>query len=143
MNLLRALIAPLHIKGRFFSSVEVSGAHERSLDLLRRGKADVAAIDCVTYALLERYRPAALAGTRILCRSGRVPAPPYVTSAASSDRDVERLRRVLCEVLSDPALSSVKETLLIDSIDVLPLEAYEPIAESALTVLRLGYSEIP
>src|SRR5690349_5825637 len=52
MNILQSMIAPLHENGRFFSSVIVSGAHETSLSLILNQAADVAAVDCVTYALL-------------------------------------------------------------------------------------------
>ena len=63
-NALRALIAPLARDGRFFGRVEVSGSHAASLAMVAEGAADVAAIDCVSHALLARHRPAALAGTR-------------------------------------------------------------------------------
>ena len=43
--------------GRFFSRVVTSGSHPASVAAVARGEADVAAIDCVTYALLDRYLP--------------------------------------------------------------------------------------
>src|SRR4051812_2186966 len=76
MNVLRSLVAPLHSEGKFFSSVMMSGSHEASLRCIASGTADVAAIDCVLYALLERHRPEELRSTRVLCSSGRIPAPP-------------------------------------------------------------------
>src|SRR5215475_14223755 len=63
---LRAAVAPHARNGRFFSSVVVSGSHVASLQLVAAGATDVAAIDCVTHALVARYRPAALEGTRVL-----------------------------------------------------------------------------
>ncbi len=143
MNILRAVIAPFHCNGRFFSSVRVTGAHESSHTMVRSRKADVAAIDCVTYALLNRYRPQTLAGTRVLCRTRQVPAPPFVTSAARSDAEVDRLRNALFETIEDPALAQARDALLIDSAEVLPLRAYEPIVEMEIKVLELGYNEIP
>ena len=56
-NALRNSIAPLARDGRFFGSVSVSGGHSESLTQLGRGEADVAAIDCITHALLSRCRP--------------------------------------------------------------------------------------
>jgi predicted nucleotidyltransferase len=53
---LRALVAPLGRNGRFFASVPISGTHVDGIAALTNGQADVTAIDCVTYALLERYR---------------------------------------------------------------------------------------
>ena len=38
MNVLRALVAPLHSDGRFFSMVCMSGSHQRSLQMIQRGR---------------------------------------------------------------------------------------------------------
>ena len=57
MNLPRRLFAPYHRAGRFFEHRVVSGSHAASLELVVGGIADAAAVDCVTYALLQRYRP--------------------------------------------------------------------------------------
>ena len=48
MNLLRAAVAPWARGGRFFGRVEVSGSHLESLARVGDGRADIAAIDCVT-----------------------------------------------------------------------------------------------
>lgn len=45
-----------------FSAVMFSGSHRQSLRELQQENADIAAIDCVTYALLQRHQPQALAG---------------------------------------------------------------------------------
>ena len=88
-NALRALVAPLSRDGRFFGAVKVSGAHVESLALLKAGEAEIMAMDCVVHALLRRYRPDALDGTRILCRTGSAPAPPLVTSTAQMSAESE------------------------------------------------------
>ena len=75
-GILAALVAPLSRNGRFFGGVKVSGSHVRSAEMVRAGDADVAAIDCVTYALLLRHRPHALSGLRILRRPTRRPRRP-------------------------------------------------------------------
>lgn len=71
-NALRALAAPLAEAGRFFGSTVETGAHRRSLDLVRTGAADVAAVDCVTLALLRRDEPERVAGLRGLDRKSVV-----------------------------------------------------------------------
>ena len=126
-NALRALIAPLSRDGRFFAAVEVSGAHVASLAMVASGAADVAAIDCVTHALLARHRPAALAGTRVLCRTAAAPAPPYVTRADAGDDLVLPPATALRAALADPALGSAREQLLLDGIELLPPAAYRRI----------------
>ena len=94
-NALRALIAPLGRDGRFFGRVEVGGSHAASLAMVAAGAADVAAIDCVSHALLARHRPAALAGTGVLCRTAAAPALPFVTRADAGADLIERLRAAL------------------------------------------------
>ncbi len=138
MNALRALIAPLSRGGRFFAAVKVSGAHAASLALVASGAADVAAIDCVTHALLARHRPAALAGTRVLCRTAAAPAPPYVTRADAGDDLVAGLRAALRAALADPRLSRAREQLRLDGIAILPPAAYRRIPALARLALRHG-----
>jgi ABC-type phosphate/phosphonate transport system substrate-binding protein len=143
MNVLRCLVAPLHHRGRFFASVRLSGSHEASLNLLARGAADVAAIDCVTHALLRQHRPHLLRGTRVLCRTPNVPAPPFVTSSSTSSELVQRLRTALREAISQPDLSASMERLFLTGIDFLPLSAYQPIADHHNTAHHHGYLELP
>lgn len=143
MNILRTLVAPLHCDGRFFSSVKLSGAHEASISMILGRNADLAAIDCVTYALLGRHRPRLLSGTRVLFRTQQVPAPPYVTSAVNAEDVLQSLRRALAETLEDPKASSIKEELLLDNVDFLPLDAYQPVADFEKSSLDHGYWQIP
>jgi ABC-type phosphate/phosphonate transport system substrate-binding protein len=139
MNALRALVAPLSRDGRFFSAVKVSGAHSASVALVASGEADVAALDCVSRALLARQRPAALAGTRVLCRTASAPAPPFVTRADAGEDLVLRLRAALRAALAEPELSTVREQLLLDGIEVLPPRAYRRITAFARLAARRGY----
>ncbi len=139
MNALRALIAPLSRGGRFFAAVEVSGAHAASLAMVARGEADVAAIDCVTHALLARHRPAALIGTRALCETARAPAPPLVTRADAGEDLIERLRAALRAACEDPGLAAARDDLLLAGIEVLPPSTYRRIIAFARLAARHGY----
>ncbi len=59
---LRAIVAPYAGGGRMFSDVSVSGSHRASLRAVAEGRADVATIDAVCWAMAERHEPAAFAG---------------------------------------------------------------------------------
>ncbi len=141
-NTLRALVAPLSRKGRFFGTVKVSGAHIASLAMLTAGQADVMAMDCVIHALLTRHRPAALAGTRILCRSMAAPAPPFVTAARATDETMETLRAGLSDAFADPDAQSSMEAMLLRGAAVRPLTDYARIAEIEASATARGYFEL-
>ncbi len=138
-NALRALIAPLSRGGHFFATVKVSGAHAESLALVASGAADVAAIDCVTHALLARHRPAALAGTRVLCRTAAAPAPPYVTRADAADGLVQSLQAALRAACNAPELKAARAGLLLDGIELLAASAYRRIPAFGRLAARHGY----
>ncbi len=127
MNALRALVAPASRGGRFFSKVETSGAHTASVEMVGNGGADIAAIDCVTYALLERHRPAALSGVRKLGRTERAPSLPYVTRSTVDADTVARMRTALNRTFADPSLATVREALLLKDIEVISVAAYQRI----------------
>ena len=139
MSSLRALVAPVSRDGRFFSRVKVSGSHAASLAMIRRGEADVAAIDCVTYALMEAYRPAALVGTRKLGRTYRASGIPYVTRWNVAEDTVRRMRSALYRAFADPDLASACRALYLKDIEALPLAAYRDIVAFQSAALTHGY----
>jgi len=137
-NVLRAMVAPLAPGGRFFASVAVSGGHAASLALVRRGKADLCAVDCVTHALLVRYRPRAVAGLRLLARSPTAPGLPYVTAGSIQPDDLTRLRDGLTEAVAQPQLREAREALLISGAQVLPERDYQSIVDFEAAAERQG-----
>ncbi len=139
MSALRSLVAPASRDGRFFSQVKVSGAHAASLEMIKRGEASVTAIDCVTYALLEAYRPEALAGTRKLGRTYRAPAIPYVARTGQDGQTVARMRTAVARAFADPDLRTARQALFLKDIEYLPLAAYGPIAAFQDFAVRHGY----
>ncbi len=63
--------------------VEITGAHVRSLDALRDGRAGLACIDSVTWALLADVRPDALDGVEIVGRGPQIPCLPVIVPATT------------------------------------------------------------
>jgi ABC-type phosphate/phosphonate transport system substrate-binding protein len=81
MNLLRHAVAPLAHDGRFFASVQQSGGHLASLRALAIDRsADIAAIDCVTFAFVRDYLPELAAGVREIGMTASTAALPFITS---------------------------------------------------------------
>ncbi len=142
-NALRALVAPLARSGRFFGSTVETGAHEQSLLLVQTGAADVAAVDCVTYALLGRHSPERLRGLRAIGRTAAgVPSLPFVTSMRTSAPDLERLRRALTAACADPILAASRAALLIDGFEVLSLDDYAACTRMEDEALAWFYPEL-
>lgn len=142
MNVLRTLFTPMSRNGRFFESVWRTGSHEASLTMIAHRHADVAAIDCITYALLQRHRSRALREVRVLCCSPRFPAPPYVVGSQVSECEVHQIREALVETLAAPDMRRVKDVLLIEDVVDLPLQSYQSIADLERRALESKYSEV-
>jgi hypothetical protein len=139
---LRPLVAPLSRNGRFFRGVKVSGSHVRSAEMVRAGEADMAAIDCVTYALLAQYRPRALSGLRILAETEPAPAPPYVTRLDLPADKVARMRTALISVLCRRPRPAFCDDLFIDGAEPAALPAYSRLLVADEIALRLHYHEL-
>ena len=142
MNALRALVAPLSEGGRFFAEVKVSGTHWDSIAMIARGEAAIAAIDCVTHALLARHKPEAVAGVRVLCHTAAAPAVPFVARAGASEELIERLRAALFEAFHAADLAATRDDLLLDAVEFLPASAYAPISEMRAIAEQYGYPEL-
>lgn len=118
-------VAPGERRDGVFESVRVSGSHLRSLAWVRSGEADVAAIDCVTFALASRDRPETVEGLRIVGRSTLAPGLPFIASNRWPPAVVDALRESLAAVIEDPDLADIRATLLISGFSLLPREAYD------------------
>jgi ABC-type phosphate/phosphonate transport system substrate-binding protein len=141
-NLLRAAIAPLAEHGRFFSSVELTGAHLASVRVVAEGRADVAAIDCVSYAHIGRVSAELTARLRILDWTPSSPGLPYVTARASDASIVSALRAALADVHADPALAAVRDALLLAGIDFAVDEDYVEVRQLERNALERGYPQL-
>lgn len=139
---LRASLAPLAQNGRFAGDVLVSGGHGPSMAMVQDGRADLCAVDCVTYRLWEASEPASVAGLRILGTTPAAPNLPYITRKDAAPDLIARLREGLFEALADPALASARQALMLKGAEVLPLAAYDRILEIEEQAIALGYPTI-
>lgn len=98
---------------RFFSDVLWSGAHRRSLAMVRDGEADIAAIDGVTFALVGDAAPDEVAGLRVLQWSAATPALPYAVRRILDADSRSRILDALLAAGEDPDASGARETLRI------------------------------
>jgi ABC-type phosphate/phosphonate transport system substrate-binding protein len=97
-NALLALTAELARGRPFFGDILVTGAHAASVDAVRHGDADCAAVDCVTW---HHLGAAARAGLRVIAGSPPAPALPFVTARDTDDATLGHLRRALAAAIVD------------------------------------------
>lgn len=122
---LGAAVAPLSPEGRpFFARVTWTGAHVESMAAVARGDADLAAIDGVTWALLGRHRPSAVAGLGVVGHGPSVLSLPLVTRFAA---DVPRLRAAVVGALADPGS--------VDALEALGIAGFCPLDAADYDVL--------
>jgi len=114
MALLRDRIAPLAGGAPFFGSVIVTAAHAHSVVAVGDGRADVAAIDEVTFAALARDDHAATDRLRILATTDRAATPAFATTAPPAVATL--LGTVLAQALADPDLAAARAALFLTGI---------------------------
>jgi ABC-type phosphate/phosphonate transport system substrate-binding protein len=139
MNLARLAFAPFASDRRFLGQIVETGGHAASFASLARGDADVAAIDCVSYALLARHRPSLAAVTRILARTAQSPTLPFVTARAQSPATIRALREVLAAVLADPASATSRAALFLTGMAPADTADYGILLDYQDSAANLGY----
>jgi ABC-type phosphate/phosphonate transport system substrate-binding protein len=142
MNLLRAAVAPHARDGRFFASVVETGAHARSIWAVIAGKADLAAIDAVTLALLRDRYPRLDRRIRVLGWTMATPGLPLITSARHSSKTVAALRAALAQSIADPELAPARAALRLVDWLVLPRSAYDAVLALETQAHAAGYRQV-
>ncbi|MGF7148095.1 ABC-type phosphate/phosphonate transport system substrate-binding protein [Sphingomonas zeicaulis] len=142
MNLFRAALAPFAREGRFFDTVCLTGGHAASIEALVAGTIDVAAIDAVTLELLSRHDPGIAPAIRILAWTAAVPGLPLVTAAATPPETVATMRRVLQQLVTDPAFAPAAATLALEGFETLSLESYGRIVAIETMARTMGYPHL-
>jgi ABC-type phosphate/phosphonate transport system substrate-binding protein len=142
VNLLRAEIAPMALSRPFFGAVIETGAHVRSVAAVAEGVADVAAVDCVTWALLERSSPALCGRLRVLAWTMAGLGLPLVTGPETSLAEIELLRQAIEAAVADRALADVRRTLLLHAVYRTSEVEYRGLLRLKSMAAEQGYPEL-
>ena len=110
-----------------FAETITTGAHAGSIEKIRCGEADVCAIDCVTFSLIQKYQPGAVEGVRVLQTTSLAPGLPLITCLRRPIEQVHQMRQALRHSLQDPELGEVHQALLIRDYQVLETGHYDRI----------------
>ncbi|WP_457154107.1 phosphate/phosphite/phosphonate ABC transporter substrate-binding protein [Mesorhizobium sp. P5_C1] len=89
-----------------FSTRSESGGHRDSIVAVAEGKADVAAIDCGSWALAQRLEPAAQA-VKVVGWTGRRKGLPFITAATTPEKTVRAMREALAGLAEQPRIQRV------------------------------------
>ncbi|MEM6942481.1 MAG: PhnD/SsuA/transferrin family substrate-binding protein [Pseudomonadota bacterium] len=123
-NALRAAVAPLSRDRSFLAPGRATGAHLASMQAVAAGYADIAAVDCVTHALIADAMPDLDASLRRIAWSPPAPGLPFITAASTSTETLDALRAALHDVAEDPDFLEVRNALKLEGFVVLRDEAY-------------------
>jgi ABC-type phosphate/phosphonate transport system substrate-binding protein len=137
---LRLIAGPLIDDGRPAFEVSLSGSHAGSVDALRTGAADFAAVDCVSFGLLSRHEPHRVAGLRILARTPAMPGLPLVAGGDVPESDVQAMQQGLRAAIEDPELRGARDRLRLKAVDFTGLADYDRLSAA---LQRLEDTRIP
>ena len=121
----------------FFVRAIVSGSHAGSLQMVAEGTADIAAIDCVSFAHFEANGFSPADQVQVIGRTPPAPAPPFITSGNRAPGVGTILYETLREVTGDPAAKRACDALFLDGV-VAPNAAFEEGLRSIRAAWRLA-----
>lgn len=124
-NALRALLAQIAAAPNpFFADRVQTGSHYRSMQAVREGQADMAAVDAVSWALWQRSEPAQAKALRVFAQTEAYPGLPLVTSLHTAPDLLAALRSALQTVAEDARYAGVRAPLLIRGFAVTQMADY-------------------
>jgi ABC-type phosphate/phosphonate transport system substrate-binding protein len=142
MNLPRHFFSSLAGKKPFFSSTHVTGSHMQSCEAVTNDVVDAAAIDCVTFALLQRYRPALVKRLRIINETASTPTPPFVTGRRTRMMDVKTMKTALDDYFHSPRSAAAREALLLEGIAICDESVYQVVMDLGNAAIKAGYPHL-
>jgi ABC-type phosphate/phosphonate transport system substrate-binding protein len=140
MNVLRHVVAPLARNGMFFSEVVRTGSHLGSLRAVVENRADVAAIDCVTFAFVCDEWPELAEKVRQIGVTAASPGLPLIASNAVPAETVKALRSSLFRTVSEQPDRARR--LRLKGFSVLPLADYDRILQLENEARAVGYTRL-
>ncbi|CAB3744622.1 hypothetical protein LMG24238_07315 [Paraburkholderia sediminicola] len=140
MNVFRHAVAPLARKSAFFSAVLRTGSHLGSLRAVIENRADVAAIDCVTFAFVCDELPELAQKVRQIGLTAASPGLPLIASNNVPRATIETLREALNEAhRTQPERA---KRLRLKGFSALPLADYERIEQLENEARAAGYAHL-
>ncbi len=123
----------------FFRLLLHVGSHERSIQAVSAGLADVAAVDEYVWVLFQRDHPAQAAGLREVMKLGPYPFTPIVAGRQVPAARIRALRATLASMAADPQGRAILDDLALDGFVIRDPAFYEPLARMLDETERDGH----
>ena len=89
-----------------FGRVSYTGAHRDTLAAISCGQADIGAIDCLTWHMLQSACPEQVERVKVIGTSRPVPAPPLVSGLAEHSPELVLLKKAIKAAFKEDKLSA-------------------------------------
>jgi ABC-type phosphate/phosphonate transport system substrate-binding protein len=142
MNLFRATIAQIAGGRAFFRAVVTTGSHRASLEAVADGRADLASIDCVSFALIQRLAPDLADRVAVVTESPLSPGLPFVASASLPESTIASVREALFAALADPDLADSRAALGLKGARPTTPADYQRVLDIERDAERAGYPRL-
>jgi ABC-type phosphate/phosphonate transport system substrate-binding protein len=139
MNVLRHAVADFNQQGSFFNDIQISGSHLQSLTEVANQRADIAAIDCVSYRFIEDTWPELTARVRSIGFTAKTCGLPFVIPKQSAHkRDFAEITEALNRALSRLD-NKQKDRLHLKGFQNVEMEDYASILDLEASAVAAGY----
>jgi ABC-type phosphate/phosphonate transport system substrate-binding protein len=137
MNAFRDAVA-VHAAGRpFFGSVQETGSHIGSMEAIADGQADIAAIDCVTFAYAQTAFPSFSSGLHQIGVTASAPSLPFIASPKVDAVLLGKLRMALSLAISEDATAA--HTLRLTGLAPATRDTYQAIVAAQNRAIAADY----
>ena len=140
MNALRYELAQIGAQPGFFADTLMTGGHLHSLEAVAEGRADLAAIDCVTFQLIVDAYPALVDRVRSIGFSVKTCGLPFVLPTREASANLKSLyTEALNEALQQLSPES-RQCLHLEGFETVELADYASILEIENDALAKGFN---
>jgi ABC-type phosphate/phosphonate transport system substrate-binding protein len=139
MNVLRHAVAQYSQQGTFFGGIQISGSHLQSLSDVASQSADIAAIDCVSYRLIEDHWPELVARVRSIGFSAKTCGLPFVMPKLNlSNYDLNSITEHLNQALT-LLRDNQRNRLHLKGFERVDISEYQGILDLEISAQEAGY----
>ena len=142
MNLLRHALASSGAKPHYFDAVQMTGSHRASLEAVAANRAQLAAIDCISYQFIADREPALVDAVRVIGYSEQACGLPFVMPM---ERYSARLGQACVDALNqalDEMPSTERKRLHLQRFESVNLADYGSILEFESAAIEAGYAHL-